>query len=198
LYCYIDKRIAYSSSGKATEETYGPDEDDEEAEDYVYDTFVINYSDFNKGEGTILFNNETFYKESSSAELNGTWCTYKDIDGIVPQIPDTGNEQARGSVMANYKKSVTWLKFDASKREFVWVEWRPGEGLLTKKGSFKTLSEAQVVLEGITGTFYNGAGELVFKDEAFEGQSEARSYRDSLTSLFFEGAGSLHKSTPLK
>jgi len=191
--CYVEKRVIYDSSGKDSTETYGDDyveDEDDEDDEYEYEELMIRYTDHDKSAGTILLNGGTFYKVSK-ATLNGTWSTQESA----PPLPDSSKEDARKAIAENYAGPVTWIKFNSPSREFSRLIWRPGEGLLLEKGTYKTLGEGQVVLDNIVGTFYNASGELKYEDEARDGMSETLEYYESFSGeYYFSGIGRVYKT----
>ncbi|MCL2548008.1 MAG: hypothetical protein FWE76_02445 [Symbiobacteriaceae bacterium] len=186
--CYVEKRVTYDSSGVSTTATYG----DEDEEDYDYKTLDVYFTDYDKSTETIRFNGDKFYKASKAA-LNGTWSTQE----AAPPLPDASKEDAREGIKTSYKAPVTWLKFNSPSLEFSRLIWKPEEGLLLETGTYKNLSDTNVFLENIVGTFYDINGELVFEDMPRDGGNEMLVYYEdegSSSIMYVNSVGRMHKT----
>lgn len=186
IVCYVEKRVTYDSGGTSTTVTYGDDETDDD-EEYAYEELIVYYSDFDKSAGTIRLNNEQFYKVSK-ANLNGTWSTQEEA----PPLPDTSKDTARAEIAQNYQTPVTWLKFNSPTLEFTRLIWKPGEGLLIEKGTYREIGDYQAVVENISGTLYDCSDNIVFEDQLREGSSETIPFHeDAKNALYVPGIGTI-------
>jgi hypothetical protein len=194
LCCYIEKRTSIDRAGKATEEAYGPapadDENEDGEDDFDYEQITLAWSDYDKAAGQITINGTRFYKVTKSA-LNGSWSTHSDA----PPTPDASKAEVRDAIKANYPGPVDWIKLESPKREFTRVSWMCGEGLLIEMGTYKTLDFGRLVFENIKGTYYDGDGTLVFKDEDCGRQSDVFDYDEPVDGvMYISGIGKMYKA----
>jgi hypothetical protein len=126
-------------------------------------------SDFSKEDSTIKLNLQE-YTLIPGLSLKGSWSTENppygppDVEGGAFSIKSPSGEIIEPSADGN------WIDFDSEKKAFTWTQMLESpEGILVRKGKYRTIGKDLLLLTDIKGSFYAKPGSKFesFKDKEY-------------------------------
>lgn len=126
-------------------------------------------SEFNKDDGTVLLGGRK-YTLIPGLSLKGNWSSMDPpIAAPDAEAGEFSSKDENGGVV-DPAKDAQWISFDKEKKSFAWTQiLESPDGILVRKGSYRTIGKDLLLLTKIKGSFYARPGKdgQSFKDQDY-------------------------------